>query len=171
MAVTVSDKDRGFRRLLQETRKLEANPAVKVGVQGADASELKTISTPTGEDTAPITVVEIANFHEFGLGNNPERSFLRATIDEKRSVYFGITRILRDEIIRGRKTVAEALAILGEKIKSDVQQRITEGIPPALSSMTLEHKTVNGRVGDVPLIDTGQLRQSITYVVEERPTE
>ena len=44
---------------------------------------------------------------------------------------------------------------------------INEGIDPPLTEGTLKRKTVNGKVGDTPLVDTGQLKQSIRYKVEE----
>jgi hypothetical protein len=161
--VSVSDKDRGWKRILGETKKLEAKPVVKIGVQGADATERKQVSTPAGLETTALTVVEIANFHEFGLGRNPERSFLRETVDQNRSKYVKITEAFKKEIFGGKLTTGQALGMLGEKIKSDVQQRITDGIAPALSPETIERKG-----SDVPLIDTGQLRQSITWVLEEK---
>jgi hypothetical protein len=165
---SISDRDLGLKKILLEMKKVEAKPSVKIGVQGSDATARKRSSTPVGEDTLPITVVEIATFHEYGLGNNPERSFLRATLDKNRSKYFAIAKELKKEIFKGNLEAYVALGLLGEKIKTDCVMRITEGIPPPLTPERIEQKTVNGKAGQVALIDTGQLRQSITWVVQER---
>jgi hypothetical protein len=164
MAITISDKDTGFKKIMSEMKKLESKPYVKIGVQGADASKDKKVRNDDGTitDVSGITVVDIATFHEFGYGV-PERSFLRATIDQNRDKYYAIVKELKNEIFAGKMTTENASKILGEKIKSDCQQRITDGIDPPLSSETIANKG-----SSVPLIDTGQLRQSITYVVEAK---
>ena len=63
-------------------------------------------------------------------------------------------------------TVDQALDQLGSKVAAMIQNRIRDHIPPQLAESTLERKTVDGRVGDVPLIDTGQLITHITWAVE-----
>jgi hypothetical protein len=167
MAKNVSDKDFGFKKLNSELKKLEQKPFVKIGVQGKDASDDKTVRNYDGSISklSGITVVEIANFHEFGLGV-PERSFLRSTLDENRNKYTNIVKELRTEITKGVWDTKTALEILGQKIVSDVKQKIYDGIPPELAESTIQNKTVAGRTGETPLIDTGQLVQSITYTVE-----
>lgn len=165
---SISDRDLGLKKIMREVQKIEALPSVKIGVQGSDAIAQKRTSTPTGEESLPITVVEIATFHEYGLGNNPERSFLRATLDKNRSKYFAIVKEMKKEIFQARMDAFVALGLLGERIKIDCVMRITEGIPPPLSPERIEQKTVNGKAGQVALVDTGQLRQSITWVLQEK---
>lgn len=161
---TVSDKDFGFKKIMAEVKKMEQKPFVKVGVQGADAAATKQVRNADGTITAVngITVVEIANFHEYGLGV-PERSFIRATLDENRQKYVAMVNDLTNEIWSGRLQTFPALGILGQKIVSDMKLRITNGIPPPLAQATIDKKK-----SSKPLIDTGQLWQSITYVIEEK---
>lgn len=172
MVVKIKDRDKSFKKLTLTCKSLAKKPFVKIGIQGVEATEAKDGRNADGTITpSGITVVEIGNFHEFGLGEEfgvPERSFLRATIDINQNKYFNIGKAFLKQITDNEMTDLKALAIMGEKIKSDCQQRITAGIPPSLSDATLDKKTVNGRVGDTPLIDTGQLYQSITYVVVEK---
>lgn len=167
MAKHVSDKDFGFKKLKSELKKLEQKPFVKVGVQGVDASKDKDVRNYDGSISklSGITVVEIANFHEFGLGV-PERSFLRSTLDENRNKYSNIVSEMRTEISKGAFDTKTALEILGQKIVKDVKQKIYDGIMPPLAESTIRKKTVDNKRGDTPLIDTGQLVQSITYSVE-----
>jgi hypothetical protein len=150
----IVDKDKGFKKLLATNKKLVKKPHVKVGVQGSDATE--------NYEDSPLTVVAIANFNEFGLGV-PERSFLRSCIDENRAKYINIVTQLKSEIVLGVMDNTKAMSLLGEKIKSDVVKRIEAGIAPENAPSTIEQKG-----SSTPLIDTGQLRQSITYVVEAR---
>ena len=56
-----------------------------------------------------------------------------------------------------------ALSVLGMALVGDVQQRIRNRIPPPNAPYTIARKG-----SDVPLIDTGRLRQSIDFVVETR---
>jgi len=163
----VKDNDKGYKKLISQAAKLKHKPYVKVGIQGSDAGEPKKVRNDDGSisTVTDISVVEIANFHEFGLGV-PERSFLRDTLDINRNKYNAIAKEMKTEIALGKMSNEKALSVIGEKIKADCQVRISDGIPPPLSDETIKNKTVNGRTGKTPLIDTGQLRQSITYVVE-----
>jgi phage gpG-like protein len=164
MSFSISDMDRGFKEVRRKFAALNVKPYVKIGVQGTEAEARKEARTPEGGNSLQgITVVEVATFHEFGTSNVPQRSFLRDTIDEKQRSYMRIAQVLSGEIIDGKRDPIQALNLLGEKIKTDVVQRITDGIPPELAPETIERKG-----SDVPLIDTGQLRQSISYAVEKK---
>lgn len=165
MSVSISEVDRGYKEARRKFAALNVKPYVKVGVQGKEAEERKEAQTPTGimSTSLNMTVIDIATIHEFGASNVPQRSFLRDTIDANRRKYMSIAMILSGEIVDGKRDPVAALNLLGEKIKSDVVARITAGIPPALSEETIERKG-----SDVPLIDTGQLRQSISYAVERK---
>lgn len=157
MANHVSDKDFGFKKLKSEMKNLGHKPFVKVGIQGTEATK-----THDNKESKPsgITVVEIGNIHEFGLGV-PERSFLRSTLDENRNKYSGVADELKNEIKKGKFDTKSALGILGEKIVRDIKKKIKDKIPPELSQDTIDKKG-----SSTPLIDTGQLYQSITYSVE-----
>ena len=171
MSVWISDMDRGFKEVKRQLAAANVKPYVKIGVQGKEAEERKEARTPEG-GIAPtgMSVVDIATIHEFGYGNNPARSFLRDTVDDKRRQYMRIAEILSGEVIDGKRDALSALNLLGEKIKADVVQRISDGIPPPLKPETIARKNevVGGGLASTPLIDTGQLRQSITYAVERK---
>jgi hypothetical protein len=118
-----------------------------------------------------LTVVEVATFHEFGLGV-PQRSFLRAFADERQAEIAGRLRTISQAIAKGLVRVggsevkpAVALHRLGAWLAGQVKARISAGLEPALAESTIRKKTRAGKRGQTPLIDTGQLRSSITYRV------
>lgn len=51
---------------------------------------------------------------------------------------------------------------------SSVQNKIAAVIPPPLSPKTLAKRKAKGHAGETPLIDTGEYRQHITYVVRDK---
>jgi phage gpG-like protein len=114
-------------------------------------------------DETGISNAEIAAAHEFGVpGHIPERSFLRSTVEEnkEKAAAFLAKNILETLLTDGDKTTP--FALLGEKMAGEVKRKIQTGIDPALNPKTIERKG-----SSKPLIDTGQLLQSITYEVRE----
>jgi hypothetical protein len=51
--------------------------------------------------------------------------------------------------------------------QNEVRAVINAGVPPPLAESTLRARRARGRTGDVPLVDTGELRNSITYVIRK----
>ncbi len=134
---------------------------VKVGVTADVGGEPKKQGTDKpASGKKPLTLVEVAWFNEFGTKHIPERSFIRSTTDEQRSQLAQIKKRLAIEITAGRQTVASALAILGEWMQAQIQQKITRLSEPPNAPSTVARKGSRN-----PLIDTGQLRQSIRYQV------
>lgn len=106
----------------------------------------------------------IAAAHEFGVpGHIPERSFLRSTLGENKGWATGLLiRELKADISQGNFS-GRAFAIVGEKLSGEVKRRIQSGINPEL-----DPKTVARKGSSKPLIDTGNLLQSITYEVRDK---
>jgi hypothetical protein len=127
---------------------------VLVGVQGEEASAVH-------RGNQPQTMAEIANEHEFGLGV-PERSWLRAWVDENQPMIQNDLRRAAMRILEGRLTIQQAADLLGTKYVASIQMRIANGIAPANAPATIERKG-----SSTPLIDTGQFRSSITYIMEQ----
>lgn len=118
-----------------------------------------------GGSTRAITQVDIASWNEFGVTiggvvHVPERSFLRGTIDRKHAE---ITKRAAKELPKafaGKQSVAAAFERVGIATVGLIQDRIAEGIAPGNDAKTIERKG-----SSKPLIDSGQLRSSITYEV------
>jgi hypothetical protein len=52
--------------------------------------------------------------------------------------------------------------------ESSVRKKINEGPFEPLAPKTLQERKRRGRTGEKPLIDTGQLRNSVTYVIRPK---
>lgn len=148
--LTVRDSDPRFKKL---RGKIEHRFSCLIGVQGQDAART--------HEGGKETMAEIANQHEFGLGV-PERSWLRAWMDENEAMIRNDLRRAAMRIIEGKLTPAKAAEILGMKYVAHIQTRIANGILPANSERTIARKG-----SSTPLIDTGQFRSSITSIMEE----
>ena len=116
------------------------------------------VGLPQGSNDYPdgTSVTMVGTVHEFGSSRVPERSFLRSTVIEKKRDYKTLFRKLSYKIIKGDMDTKQALGIVGLAVQTDVQDKITD-----IDSPPLVYREGN------PLVDTGHLRQSITYEVDE----
>lgn len=160
MTARVTDTDRGARALAESLRAL-GKARVRVGVL-ADAP--KKTGTRTGKRGRQIqqaaTLAEVAAAHEFGTATIPQRSFIRATVDLKAGEIGALQEKLAAQVAEGKITPEVAMERLGAAAQGMVQVRIAEGIGPALAPATVARKG-----SDKQLVDTGQLRSSVTYQV------
>jgi len=121
------------------------------------------VGVPKGPAEADGTsIAMIAAVHEFGSPSQgiPERSFLRTGI---RAALPHLTEVNANSlrgIARGTLTVPVALGRVGALAVAAVQRQIVEG-----SYVPLRPATIRRKGSSKPLIDTGSLRQSITYQI------
>jgi|1185.fasta_scaffold10404_2 phage gpG-like protein len=168
MAIEVKVKvvDRGWEDIKARVERLRDTGAiVKVGVQGQQAAANR-------QDTT-LTIGAIAQIHEFGKVIQqpkmrrtiviPERSFLRATVDIYQAAIARRDVLLAQGYVLGKFGLKQSMELLGEYVVGLIKQRIANGILPANRPSTIRRKG-----SSKPLIDTGQLRNSITYKVEVR---
>lgn len=140
--------DKAIKELERISREFGRGPnAVKVGL-------------PKGSNDYPdgTSVIMVGTVHEFGSDkmNIPQRSYLRSTVVEKKNDYKRLFRKLSFRIVKGDMNLKKALGILGLQVQTDVRDKITD-----IDSPPLQYREGN------PLVDTGHLRQSITYEVDE----
>lgn len=145
--VRITDRDRGLKAFIRRVKPLARTQAVKVGIL-------------SGTGGAPAsgggTVIDVASIHEFGLGNHPERSFIRAWADADKEKHKDAERRLAESVVRGTNTAAAALEKLGVLLAAEAQKFIQSGrVSPATD-----------KPGGTTLIDTGQLVGSISHEVE-----
>ena len=116
-----------------------------------------------------VELLIIATVHEFGttikLKNGgkiviPERSYLRSTFDNEKSKIVDKCDKLLESVINLKLPVEVFFQTIGEYIVGLVQGTLTDLKDPGLSDPTIKAKGSSN-----PLIDTGRLRQSITYKV------
>ncbi len=119
----------------------------------------------TEDDGTPLA--EVAAIHEFGAprAGIPQRSFQRSTMRRKRDE---ITRVMATQtsaVSTGKKSPAAALGTVGKyivgEIKLTIDSRQTEGPEP----QELKPATVKRKGHDLPLVETGKMRDAITHQV------
>jgi hypothetical protein len=138
------------------------NAVVKVGLPGGEASTSKAYKSD-GQASAP-TVLEVGIWHEYGTQFVPMRSFLRAPFIEKQS---DIKKLIDDQfklVLEKGLDVEIALGRVGVgavNISKGAFKSQGYGQWPDIKQSTRDAKGSSGI-----LIDTGLLRNSITWVVE-----
>ena len=154
----VTDTDRGAGDLVKRLRALaKSTRRVKVGIL-SDAPK-KARKGSAGK----LSLLEVAIVHEFGApaANIPQRSFIRATIDERAADIARLQRVVAQRVAMGEITEEQGLAQIGAKVAGWIKARIADGIAPPLAESTVRRKK-----STKPLVDTGQLRSAITHAVE-----
>ncbi len=147
MGVRIQHKNRdGVQRVIARAKHVE----IRIGVQGSDAKR----------DHGGVSIADIAAIHEFGLGNVPERSWLRAWHDENQTLAPEKLRKGYRKVLSGEINVETLGTAFGVWAVASIQERISSGIAPGL-----EGETVARKGSSIPLIDTGLFRSSITYVL------
>lgn len=151
----VRDVDRGAKALLARVEAIARKVVIKVGIFAREGEELH----KGGSESGAITVLDVAIWNEFGTDTIPERSFIRSYYDANRERVIGwILAAARSYVLNGDR---KAFELVGQKIVGEIQLRIAQGIPPPNAPSTVARKG-----SSKPLVDTGQLRSSITYKVE-----
>lgn len=154
-------KDVDFKVFDELKRRFVGERIVRVGFpQGPNHVEKE------GETYAPgsTPVAMIAAVHEFGSPEQgiPERPFMRSSMRANAQKYVRLNKINLVRILRGQLTTEQALGQLGEMAKGDVQDTLRNG-----DFAPLKQSTIDRKGSSKPLIDTGQLRQSVTYELGE----
>ncbi len=148
MATTIIDRDKGYARLLRATR--ERMPGLSVGVL-----------TEEQHDGAKMTVAELGEIHELGLGV-PPRPWLRPVVDGRTSFVKDRLKRVAQGVALGRVTAAQGMNLLGQELVNAIRARIRAGISPELAESTKARKQNNK---DTPLILSAQFIGAITHKV------
>lgn len=90
----------------------------------------------------------------------PERSFLRSTFDEQNEKWGQLFDQWLDALIRGELSAEQVYQRLGAVIQGDIQMKIRDLDIPANAPATVARKKSSN-----PLIDTGSMRQKVTWKV------
>lgn len=151
--VKVEDKDHGYNALVKKIDGMD-RLAILVGVFEREGA------MPHGDDA--FTVLDVAAVHEFGTATIPQRSFIRAWFDENLERAREALRRLMVQALQGKMTPEQCVEKFGLWVQGEIQKRIAQGIPPPLAESTVEKKG-----SSVPLVNTGQLRSSVTFRVEK----
>ncbi len=146
MTQTLSEDGERLQKQIETLKKCR----IKVGFQaGATYKD-------TGED-----VVTVAAKNEFGFQNIPSRPFMRNALEKNRKAANEFAASYLKKVGNASFDVNTFLELMGEFMKSAIQKEISEGDFVPNSPYTIAKKG-----SDKPLIDTGLMRQSVTYVIE-----
>ena len=148
----VSGGDRIAQRIGSIRKRLASSAGVRVGVPAAAG---------TYEDGQKIAVIAAVN--EFGSadGRIPERSFLRVPLRANQGMYAKIFERQLPSVLDGSLTVFQILSQVGARAAGDSQEAIESGIAPPNAPSTIAQKGSSN-----PLVNDGDLKRSITYIVD-----
>lgn len=110
-----------------------------------------------------------AIWNEFGTrgggwgGPIPERPFFRNAMRNNMSKYRSALKTSAAGILRGDVSIPTVLGKLGALAQGDIQAEIT-----ALTSPPNSPTTIRLKGSSKPLIDTGEMRQSVTWILENK---
>jgi hypothetical protein len=150
----VEKKNAVWKELYKRLEGHSGPTGIKVGV-------LRSASAPRSDG---ISNVELAAIHEFGspAANIPERSFIRRTFREQKDKLDALLFKIAKGVVSDKTDLATGLNLLGQWAVAAIRKTITggPGIPPPLKPATIARKKSTR-----PLVDTGQLVNSITYIL------
>lgn len=146
---------------------------------------------PDPEEPEWLTNAALGYIHDQGAPevNIPARPFMLPAMDEFTPRAATQLGSLAKQILRRQVQTSGVMAEfhkLGLRAQSAIRRKINEGIPPPLSDVTLLKRAAKGREGAMwelawrqagappglelakPLIDTGQMRNAVNYVIRPR---
>lgn len=154
VTVKVKDIDRGFKKFAKSAKYVEKEkPYVKAGV----------LESAGNHQDSGLSVAAVATFQEFGTDRIPERSFMRSMQEEQRGNILRFIKDLGDGLLL---RADQTLGLLGLHLVDLIKKQIDKVSSPPLSERTIEAKG-----STKPLIDTGQMRNSINHEVKKGGSE
>lgn len=147
MAIEINDLTPEGKRYMRELRLLE-KLIVYVGYQESSGSY---------EDGASL--VEVAAYNNLGSSDTPARPFMKTAFENHQDELLAICKDALKVIANGG-TAQQALSRMGVSTKGLIQQEIVEG-----SFAPNAESTIAKKGSSKPLIDTGYMRENVTYVI------
>jgi len=119
----------------------------------------------TTPDGTPLT--EIGAVHEFGTldGHIPQRSWLRSTFRRTDAARKQFTAELVKKVLKGSVSVERALGLLGAWAVARVQETIVQRLTEGPENQANAPSTIAAKGSSTPLVDTGQLKNAISFQV------
>lgn len=106
-------------------------------------------------------VAYVATIHEFGTDHIPARPFMRPAVQDNGPEWMKLLADGAKAAANGGISARDVLEMVTLKAAGDVAKKIEAVTSPALSPITIKRKGKSK-----PLIDTGQMFQSVTGKVE-----
>jgi hypothetical protein len=128
-------------------------------------------SAPERKEDTPLSNAQIGYIQEFGspAANIPARPFLIPGVENVQPEVLEEFRAGAKGALNGDTgQVERSMARAGLKAQNAVRAKIQDGPFAPLAPKTLAARRKRGRSGEKPLLDTGQLRNSVTYVIRKK---
>jgi hypothetical protein len=164
---SIQDKDLGLGDIRKNIAAL-SGMAVKAGiVEGS------------GEQDG-VDIAQYAAWNEYGVKGPPvsengdgiwfipPRKFIRGWTDDKAENIKTIQEKIVKKVSEGKWDADDAIKRLGEFAQDGIKSFIRTGGFKPNAERTIKLKTVRGKKGTTPLIDTGTMRNSIRYEVVKK---
>lgn len=107
------------------------------------------------------SLADVARWNHWGTSTIPSRPFLLMALSGDRPDVQRAVKAVAKGVMQGRLTTDQALNLLGIWGVKEVQRVIQLGVEPPNAPSTVQRKG-----SSTPLIDKGQLRQAISYLIE-----
>lgn len=144
-----------FRREGQGTAKIVATLE---GLQGK-AAKVGWFETSRYPEGTPVAYV--ATIQEFGTSRIPARPFMRPAVADHGQEWLDLLAEGAKASMNGGPSPVQVLEMVALQAAGNVAEKIVAVTSPALSPVTVARKGF-----DKPLVDTGQMLQSVTGKVE-----
>lgn len=147
----VIDRNLGWQEILRELAELK-KIGVKVGItEGNHISE------------SGANIAEYAAYNEEGTEDIPSRPFIRSWVDNNREQINKVMDSAFNSVVSGKRTAEDAMKRIGEFGASGIKKNIVSGgFEPNNPS------TVKRKGSSKPLIDTGTMRNAVSYEVVKK---
>jgi hypothetical protein len=147
-----------FERMMKDLKKME----VRIGIQQKMVSRKRGKKGGKKSSQKDVDLVDIAMWNELGTVRSPSRPFLRDSVDKHTSEIYAMLQRTAKRLAKG-ESAEDALKRIGVYQKGLIRKEIVNGdfAPNAPS-------TIREKGSDRPLIDTGRMRQSVNYVIQEK---
>lgn len=147
----VKDNDLGFRRIITNLQSFDG-VQISVGVL-RDAGKA---------DDGKTDLTEIAAYNEYGTKTIPARPFVKIASDENGDSWQDLAEQGVNAVISGNLGMKQVMNLVAKRMQADVQKVFGSSKLKANAP-----STVKAKGSSAPLIDTGRLRQSINYRIDE----
>lgn len=144
----------------------QVEQAMKDLAQGLEREQRVLVGVPKGageyEDGVNYATIMAVNNFGSADGSIPARPVLQPAVEEGAPVYRRLAEVMLPRVLSGDMEMRVLLEQMGSLAEGHVKQYMTDlRTPPNAQS------TVDKKGSDNPLIDTGALRQSIRYVIDD----
>lgn len=144
--IQTTDNDKGWKKIVEDVSLLSKSEIV-AGIISSN--------NPTVDG---VTVAEYGFFNEVGTKRIPARPFISSTADRKRQEWNSLIERGYNKVLQGTLDVKQFVVGVGLRASGDIKKTIT-----AISTPPNAPSTIARKKSSSPLIDTGLMRQLISF--------